>query len=386
MVPGSQAYPIHDLRFERSHFNLGGNGGRARTAPRAAESSGYEPSLLRFMDSRRKIFRFSSAREQHLSYLGAPGTSWALRLVELRPSAPHLWPFELSGPLLSRDGKRLFVRTENPKAELVRLDSLSGPYAPIATGISPRTAAFSRDRVWLAFGSLTDNNLWRCRADGTDCRRLTSGFQQCAMPSWSPDGRRIAFMARRFGENWRVFSVSPDGDALEEIPLQGESNGDPDWSPSGNELIFGNVLDASAKMTIYRYDFRTRVVVPLPNSAGMFSPRWSPDGKSVAAVHIDGRRLFLFQFSSGTWKPLTTIPGGYPNWSHDSKWVYFSGRRVVYRTDVRSGVTTPVASLNGIQQGPWILGSWIGLAPDDCPLAIRNETTEKIYAWDFEGR
>jgi Tol biopolymer transport system component len=315
------------------------------------------------------------ARQEQIGFFGSSSSD---------PVLLTSGPLNYRGPLLSRDGKRLFVRTENPKAELVRLDSLSGPYASIVAGISPRIAAFSRDGLWLAFGSLTDNNLWRCRADGTDCRQLTSGLQQCAMPSWSPEGRRIAFMARRFGQNWHVFIVSSDGDALEEMPLQGESNGDPDWSPNGNELIFGNVLDASAKISIYRYDFRTRVAEPLPNSTGMFSPRWSPDGKSVAAVHLDGRRLFLFQFSSGAWKPLTSSPGGYPNWSHDSKWVYFSGRRAVYSVDVRSGITTAAANLDGIQQGPWILGSWIGLAPDDCPLAIRNETTEKIYAWDFE--
>jgi Tol biopolymer transport system component len=99
----------------------------------------------------------------------------------------------------------MFARWEVPKSELMRFDNRSGEWVAILPRISMRTAAFSKDGMWLAYGSLTDNNLWRCRADGNECSQLTIGFQQVAMPRWSPDGRRIAFMARRFGEGFGVF-------------------------------------------------------------------------------------------------------------------------------------------------------------------------------------
>jgi len=45
-----------------------------------------------------------------------------------------------------------------------------------------------------------------------------------------------------------------------------------------------------------------------------------------------------------------------------------------------------VASLAGVERGPFFLGDWIGLAPDDAPLAVRNSTIEDIYAWDLNTK
>ncbi len=80
----------------------------------------------------------------------------------------------------------------------------------------------------------------------------------------------------------------------------------------------------------------------------------------------------------------------YPNWSHDAKHVFFfsviKGQRAVYRVNIPSGKIENVASLASVQQGPFIFGTWIGLAPGDSPLAVRNMTTENVYKWDFEAQ
>jgi hypothetical protein len=134
-------------------------------------------------------------------------------------------------PLASTDGKKLFIRAEVPKGELVRYDSRSGAFVTELPAISPRTVAFSRDGKWIAYSSLADNNLWRCRSEGNACLQLTRGMQQTALPSWSPDGRVIAFMARQFGGNWSIFTVASAGGEVHSLSAGDQSLGDPGWSP-----------------------------------------------------------------------------------------------------------------------------------------------------------
>ncbi|MHB1865686.1 MAG: TolB family protein, partial [Candidatus Saccharimonadales bacterium] len=115
------------------------------------------------------------------------------------------------GPLPSKDGRKLIVRAEAPKGELVRYDSKFGQFIPILPSISARTLAYSRDKNWIAYTSLADNNLWRCRADGTKCLQLTQDFKNTIMPRWSPDGQTIAFMGLGFTGDWGIFAVPANG-------------------------------------------------------------------------------------------------------------------------------------------------------------------------------
>jgi Tol biopolymer transport system component/DNA-binding winged helix-turn-helix (wHTH) protein len=298
-------------------------------------------------------------------------------------------PMNYRGPLPGKDGKKLFTRVEAPKGELLRYDRRSRQFIPLLPSLPARTAAFSRDGKWIAYTSLRDNNLWRCGSDGSGCLQLTRGMQQTALPSWSPDGKTIAFMGRRFGGKWGIFCVAASGENLTPLSADQASDADPDWSPGGRRLVFGNVLEPPEAMALHILDLRTRSVSTLPGSQGHFSPRWSPDGRFIAAIRLGSLQLDLFELASGKCTRLTRIAAGYPNWSRDGRHVYFvstaEGRRTVFRVRVRDRVVEEVASLAAVEQGSFFMGDWIGLAPGDSPLAVRNLTTEDIYAWDFQG-
>jgi Tol biopolymer transport system component len=294
------------------------------------------------------------------------------------------------GPLIGQSGRKLFMRAESPKGQLVRYDARSGQFLTLAPSISARTAAFSRDGKWMAYTSVTDNNLWRCTAEGTGCLQLTHGMQQTALPHWSPDGRTLAFMGRRFGGNWGVFTVTASGEHLQSFSPEHRSDGDPDWSADGQRLIFGNVLEAAEAKALYLLDLRTGNISALPGSKGYYSPRWSPDGGLIVALHADDQRLAVYDLGTRQWRPLSQIPGSYPSWSHDGRYVYFvsnaEGGRSVFRVDLRDSRTEKVVSLVSIERAPIVMGDWVGLAPDDSPMAVRNLTSEDIYAWDFGSK
>jgi Tol biopolymer transport system component len=207
------------------------------------------------------------------------------------------------------------------------------------------------------------------------------------MPRWSPDGETIAFMGIGFEGKWGVFVVSANGGTARSISQSGGAKGYPEWSPDGLRLAFSDVPPVSQPGGIYIEELKSHAVVALPESAAFFLPRWSPDGRFLVAIHSGDLHLYLFDFAAGKWRVLAEVPACYPNWSHDSKQVYFlpdsTDNRAILRVTVANRSVEKVVSLAGVERGPFFLGDWIGLAPDDSPIAVRNMTTEDVYAWDL---
>lgn len=293
-------------------------------------------------------------------------------------------------PLFSTDGRKLFVRAEAPKGELVRYDSSFGIFIPVLPSISARMLAYSSNKKWIAYSSLADNNLWRCLADGTQCLQLTRSFKNTVMPRWSPDGQTIAFMGLGFTGEWEIFAVPANGGSIRSLSHVDQAQGYPDWSPDGQRVAFSNVPPVSQPAGIYILDMRSNKVSILPGSTGYFSPRWSPDGRSLVALHLGNQYLYLFEFDSGKFSLLTKVPASYPNWSHDGKYVYFrpntADNTAILRATVANRTVEKVASLAGVERGSFFMSDWIGLTPDDSPLAVRDSTIDDIYAWDLAAR
>lgn len=291
------------------------------------------------------------------------------------------------GPLASKDGRKLFVRAEAPKGELVQYDSRIRQFVPILPSISARTVTYSSDHQWIAYTSLADGNLWRCRADGTQCLQLTKDFKNTVMPRWSPDRQTIAFMGLTFTGKWGVFAVPATRGTIRPISHDDQAMGYPDWSRDGERLAFSDVPPVSQPGGIYILDLRSQKISTVPESTAYFYPRWSPNGRSLLAQHSGDLYLYLFDFSSEKWRPLTEIPASYPSWSHDGKYVFFrSGTAdgtAIFRVALADRTVEKVTSLAGVERGPFFMGDWIGLGPDDSPLAVRNSTIEDIYSWDL---
>ena len=125
----------------------------------------------------------------------------------------------------------------------------------------------SPDGKRLAFSGLKGglSDLYELNLDTARVRALTSDAFADLQPSWSPDGRTIAFSTDRFSSsletlsfgNFRLARIDVESRAISELPsVPDAKNIDPHWSRDGSSLYF--IADAGQVSNVYRLDPRGR--------------------------------------------------------------------------------------------------------------------------------
>lgn len=316
------------------------------------------------------------------------------RFLQPKPKPIQLTssPMQLQSPLPSRDGKKLFVVGMTFRGELTHVDVKTGVASLFLGGISADWIDSTRDGKQLTYVSYPQGDLWKCNADGTGRVQLTFGSIKPVLPRWSPDGQTIVFFEfpGGAGHPGKMFQVSANGGSPHElIPSDKQNEQDPTWSPDGKRIAFaGDANDANVQSlgpAIRILDLQSGKVSPLPGSQGMFSPRWSPDGRFIAAMTSDSSNLKLFDLQSNTWKSIGTGTLSWLNWSRDSQYVYLkdlSGKGSVVRIRATDGKREQLVDLKDfVLTG--LGGGSVSVAPDGAPLLLRDRGMQDVYALDW---
>jgi Tol biopolymer transport system component len=333
-----------------------------------------------------RYFVFQSTRSGKTGIYSIAEKGGLFRKARKEPVLLTTGPLNYYSPVPSLDGKRIYALGSQPRGELQRYDSKTGQLATFLPGLSAEGLDFSRDGEWIAYVTFPEASLWRSRADGTERMQLTFPPLSAFLPRWSPDGKQIAFAATTVGEAHRVYLISAEGGRAQELTSGQHNEGDVGWSPDGGRLIFGTMGGSNAAFGIRLFDLKTDQLSSLPDSKGLYSPRWSPDGNYIAAITADSQTLVLFDFRTQKWAEMAKRPMGYPSWSRDSRYVYFDapGRApAFYRVRVSDHKLERLFSLANLPRTG--TDQWTGLGPDDSPLLLRDVGSEEIYALTWEA-
>jgi Tol biopolymer transport system component len=234
-------------------------------------------------------------------------------------------PIELIAPVWSADGQRIFAIGTGPPS-LVKHEDSRDEFVPYLGGIPAFSLDLSRDGTWIAYVTVPEFALWRARADGSDPRKLTDASFHVSGAAISPDGRWIAIRAQTGEAQAKLYLVAAEGGPPKPLVAQDVAQGVPSWSPDGRWLAFGDVPEtygfATGSEKIHLYDLQTHQVLDVPGSEGLWTSRWSPDGRYIAAQTIADRSLMLYDVAEKRWRPLGLVHVEAPRWSRDSRFIY----------------------------------------------------------------
>ncbi len=248
--------------------------------------------------------------------------------------------------------------------------------------LSPDGTQILFSRRWVdKMNDKWESSVWLMNADGTHQRSLVQGSD----PHWSPDGKRIAYVAKGEPSGQQVFVRWMDAEgAVTQISHLTESPSGLEWAPDGKSIAFA--MNVPVKDT-------WRIAMPTPPKGA----KWTEAPKVVTRLNFRSDRV---GYTDESYRHIFVIPadGGTPrqitngDWNHsgasfsaDSKWVAFSSLREpdaehafrksqIYAANVATGEIRQLTHGNGTNGGA-------SYSPDGKLIAYISADSTNHSAW-----
>ncbi len=203
--------------------------------------------------------------------------------------------FDLSLPFFSETA----ATTPTPAPEAGPVSAPAGPTEPAGTTPAEPTPTVTptpplvvaRTLPSITFMGRDIDQAWRIyvmNADGSNVTALSPEGVDDTAPTWSPDGRKIAFVSQRDG-NREIYVMDANGQNVINVTRHPADDWTPSWSPDGNQLAFSSIRTGGWEIYILDTsclgnpetcpEMITQITA---DGTGNILPVWSPDGSRFA--------------------------------------------------------------------------------------------------------
>ncbi len=187
-----------------------------------------------------------------------------------------------------------------------------------------------------------NNDIWLIPIDGGPARQLTTHTASDADPSWSRDGKKIAFTSLREDSKGDIWVLDLESGKETRTTDSRAAESHPSWFPDGKKIVFSRSKEVwSIDLQAHKEERLFHGFYPSVSSDGKYiafislddspSPQSSPakgeEAKKEGTIRFDGNgSIYIYKTADGKTMRLTSgeFSDAFPSWSPDGKEIYFS--------------------------------------------------------------
>ena len=204
-------------------------------------------------------------------------------------------------------------------AALVLAGSWLGQVAPPAAAVPAAVVPGANGRIVFESDRDGDVEIYTVAPQGelgkrgTPAKQLTRNRAYDLYPAWSPNGKQIAFMGDRNGNN-EIYVMDTDGSHQRRLTNTGARDEMPAWSPDGTKIAFTSNRDGNDEIYVMNALDGANQTNLTKNPGNDYLPSWDPDPKNqiiAFASSRDGNSEIYVMDTNGNFQfNLTRNPGG----------------------------------------------------------------------------
>jgi Tol biopolymer transport system component len=253
---------------------------------------------------------------------------------------------------------------------------------------------FSLDGQWVVYAARENGTLWKSRIDGSNRMQLMAGATGAFAPHWSPDQKQILFTGFLLDKQPRLYVVSAQGGSPKTVlPMDNRwASVSGDWRTDGRQIVL-DVQDTATggESTIRILDLESGRLSTIAGSEGLIEPRWSADGRYIAALNPKKKQIFLYDCKLLKWTVLAEA--NFPStlrWSPGGDALYFQDtdevEESVFRVPMATREAERVTRFGDLLSSGAARCIFTGLSPDGSVYVTVDHGDVDVYAIDLKLR
>lgn len=301
-------------------------------------------------------------------------------------------PIAFDHPTAIPNRSRIFVIGSHNEYQLLRIDPRTLEKTAMLAESGATDMDFSLDGQWVVYAARENGTLWKSRIDGSGRVQLTAGATGAFAPHWSPDQKEILFTGFLLDRQPRLYVVSAQGGAPKSVLPSNNKWGSVsgDWRTDGRQIVLDvQEMESGRDPDIRIFDLESGKLSTLPNSEGLLEPRWSADGRYIAALDPKKKQIYLYDCKLETWSVLAEA--NFPSalrWSPAGDALYYQDtddvEESIFRVPMATREPERVARLGELLSTGAARAIFTGLSPDGSLYVTVDHGDVDVYAVDVK--